>query len=500
MSETITITIDDQDYEVQAGARLIDVISDVTTQEVPRFCYHRDLSVVGSCRMCQVEIEAPAPGGVMRRALAISCRTPVAKDMKVWTQSSAAQKARKGVLEFLLKDHPLDCPICDKAGECPLQNFTYQEGQAEGRSHDPRRKRRKRVSLGDVIVLDEERCVLCTRCVRFFPEVEGQDQLQVLELGNRSVIGTFDDRPLQGDYQGNLADICPVGALTLSKFRFRARVWNTRSVPTSCTRCSRGCSIMMDAYRGDVVRIRPRYDAEVNKSWMCDYGRFSFDDLNVPGRLATALRSTDGVLENIGLEGGIQTAATWLREASQDAFIVASPFLTQEEAKPLYAFTKELQCEAWFLAPNQKEGDGVLKTGDPCPNRYGLLELGFKAITPEDLLKRAKTAPAVFLAGEKILQILFGIDPSTPHPELPYPEISARSILLDTHPRDGFGLYLPAKTWAEKHGHVLNVDGIRRVLRPVLSGPENILDGADLLGQMVQQLQISDTASQPLRV
>ncbi|HEX9794300.1 MAG TPA: 2Fe-2S iron-sulfur cluster-binding protein, partial [Planctomycetota bacterium] len=264
--EPVTVTINDREVKVPAGSRLIDVIQDRTGEEVPRFCYHRDLPVVGSCRMCQVEIEAMGPGGKPRKALAISCRTPVSDGMKVWTQSEPAQKARRGVLEFLLKDHPLDCPICDKAGECPLQNFTYLEGQSEGRSHDPRRKRRKRVSLGDVIVLDEERCVLCSRCVRFFPAVEDREQLQVMDIGHRSMIGTFDDRPLEGNYQGNLADICPVGALTLSKFRFQARVWNVRPVPSTCTRCSRGCAVLVDEYRGRVVRIRPRYDAQVNKS------------------------------------------------------------------------------------------------------------------------------------------------------------------------------------------------------------------------------------------
>ena len=394
MTELVPIVINDQEYQVQLGARLIDVIQEVAQEEVPRFCYHRDLPVVGSCRMCQVEVEAPAPGNVLRKALAISCRTPVARGMKVWTQSPAAQKARRGVLEFLLKDHPLDCPICDKAGECPLQDYSYREGQSEGRSNDPRRQREKRKPLGEVIVLDQERCVLCSRCVRFFPAVEGREQLQVLAMGNRSVIGTFDDRPLTGNYQGNLADICPVGALTLKKFRFQARVWNTRPIPTACTRCSRGCAIKVDAYRGRVVRIQPQYDAAVNKSWMCDLGRFAFDDLSQTGRLATAILAGE-TLEDLGVDGGAERAGVWLRAAGASVLLVASPYLTLEEGRALLELAQSLGTRAYVLLPPAGAGDGVLHTGDPCPNRRGLTELGLQPIAAEDY--RANRAAGSFI-------------------------------------------------------------------------------------------------------
>ena len=178
-----------------------------------------------------------------------ACRTPVAEGMVVDTDAPKAHDARRECLEFLLKNHPLDCPICDKAGECDLQDYAFLEGQGEGRSSEPRRKLHKRRSLGDVIVLDEERCILCSRCVRFFEDVTKQPQLTVSGLGAKSVISTFMDRPLTGNYQGNLADICPVGALTLKQFRFQARVWNLSKTLSHCAECSRGCAITVEVLR-----------------------------------------------------------------------------------------------------------------------------------------------------------------------------------------------------------------------------------------------------------
>jgi len=481
MSEQVSIQINDREYQAPAGARLIEVIEELTGEQVPRFCFHRDLPVVGSCRMCQVEVEAMGPGGAPRRFLAISCRTPVQEGMMGWTRSPAAEKARRGVLEFLLKDHPLDCPICDKAGECPLQNYTWQEGQSEGRSHDPRRKRRKRVSLGEVIVLDQERCVLCSRCVRFFPAVEGRSQLTVLEMGNRSCIGTFDGRPLEGNYQGNLADICPVGALTLQRFRFQARVWNTRPVPSTCMHCSRGCAIFVDEYRDRVVRIRPRHDAEVNRSWICDRGRFAFDDLNLPGRLGTALEHRGGQVQDLGVEEGARRAAAWLAAGGREAVLLASPYLTVEEGEAFRELAADLGTPPRVVLPEVGEGDGILLTGDLVPNRRGLLEAGLEAVAPAEARALLAGAPAALLAGEKLLHVLHGVDPVEPTPELPALELPEHSVLLDTHLRDGFGLCLPARTWVEKQGHVVNEQGLRRRLRLVLSPPPGCREDRETL-------------------
>jgi NADH-quinone oxidoreductase subunit G len=268
----VKITVDGREVEVDPKQPLIRACHDQGV-DVPMYCYHPGLTPVGSCRICQVEVKQ----GEMPPRVVVACRTPIAEGMVVNTQAPGAHEARKQCLEFLLKNHPLDCPICDKAGECDLQDYSFAEGQGEGRSSEPRRKLAKRKDLGEVIVLDQERCILCSRCVRFFEDVTHKAQLTVSGLGSRSVISTFGDRPLDGNYQGNVADICPVGALTLKEFRFQARVWNLTKTASTCAECSRGCATTVEVLRrGNVKRFRPRYDGDVNEWWMCDTGRFAF--------------------------------------------------------------------------------------------------------------------------------------------------------------------------------------------------------------------------------
>jgi len=270
------IVLNGQEVEVDPQQPLIRACHDHGV-DVPMYCYHPGLEPVGSCRICQVQVQQ----GEMPARVVVACRTPIAEGMVVDTEAPGAHDARRQCLEFLLKNHPLDCPICDQAGECDLQDYAFVEGQAAGRSSEPRRKLDKRKSLGEVIVLDQERCILCSRCVRFFEGVTHQPQLTVAGLGSRSVIATFMDRPLTGNYQGNVADICPVGALTLKSFRFKARVWNLSKTRSTCSECSRGCAITVEVLRKrEVSRFRPRYEPEVNEWWMCDTGRFAIGTLN----------------------------------------------------------------------------------------------------------------------------------------------------------------------------------------------------------------------------
>jgi len=335
------IILNGREVEVDPKQPLIRACHDQGV-DVPMYCYHPGLHPVGSCRICQVEVkqgEAPA------RVVA-ACRTPVAEGMVVDTDAPRAHGARRECLEFLLKNPPLDCPICDKAGECDLQDYAFQEGQGEGRSNEPRRKLHKRKSLGDVIVLDEERCILCSRCVRFFEDVTKTPQLTVSGLGANSVISTFMDRPLTGNYQGNLADVCPVGALTLKGFRFQARVWNLTKSLSHCAECSRGCAITVEVLRRrEVKRFRPRFDPQVNQWWMCDTGRFAFEHVNRPpcpegvvigGRLVgAALRGYHG-LEPADLEEALSAAADMLA-ANTARQVIVSPYATQEEAEAALA-------------------------------------------------------------------------------------------------------------------------------------------------------------------
>jgi len=471
---TVKITVDGRQLEVESGTPLIRACHDERV-DVPMYCYHPGLTPVGSCRICQVEVkQGEAPARVM-----VACRTPVAEGMVVSTTAPAAHEARRQCLEFLLKNHPLDCPICDKAGECDLQDYAFAEGQGAGRSSEPRRKLEKRVDLGDVIVLDQERCILCSRCVRFFEEVPKKPQLTVSGLGSRSVISTFANRPLEGNYQGNVADICPVGALTLKPFRFQARVWNLSKTRSSCAECSRGCAVSIEVLRRkQVKRFRPRYDPQVNDWWMCDVGRFAFEHVNAPlmeagapltGRLVGgALRGPAGP-EAASSEEAVVHAADLLARHGTPALFV-SPFVTQEEAGAVLAAAAALGAEARFVAPAPNDlGDDLLHTGDPCPNRRGLESLGLRPATPTEVLTALSGVGAALLVGERVAELI-GLEALAGLPA------GLRLVLFDTHCRDLAALdaSVAVPTHAEKSGHWLNVDGLRREVGRALAPPAGV--------------------------
>jgi NADH-quinone oxidoreductase subunit G len=478
------ITVNGREISADPGQPLIRACHDAGV-DVPMYCYHPGLSPVGSCRICQVEVTT-APAQPPR--VVVACRTPVSEGMVVNTESQKAHETRRECLEFLLKNHPLDCPICDKAGECDLQDYAFNEGQGQGRSVEPRRKLEKRKSLGDVIVLDEERCILCSRCVRFFEEVTGKPQLTVEGLGSRSVINTFLDRPLEGNYQGNLADICPVGALTLKPFRFQARVWNLTKTLSTCGECSRGCAITVEVLRGrEVKRFRPRYDAEVNRWWMCDVGRFAFDRVNLPaapegepsgGRLRGACVRGYAGLEPCSVEDALEVAADMLA-AHAERRLVVSPFVTQEEARAALALADALGLRPGFLSPAPNGlADELLHTGDPCPNRRGLVELGFEPLEAGAALAALAGAGAAVLAGERVLELAGEGLAALP--------ASLRLVAFDVAMRDvpalDVGVSVPTRV--EKSGHWINVDGVERVLNVALPPPRDVRRLESTLGEL----------------
>jgi NADH-quinone oxidoreductase subunit G len=472
---TVKIQVDGRELEADPKQPLIRACHD-SGVDVPMYCYHPGLTPVGSCRICQVEVAA-GPGQPSR--VVAACRTPVSPGMVVLTDTPKAHETRRECLEFLLKNHPLDCPICDKAGECDLQDYSFNEGQGKGRSSEPRRKLEKRKSLGDVIVLDEERCILCSRCVRFFSDVTHKPQLTVAGLGSRSTIATFGDKPLTGNYQGNLADICPVGALTLKPFRFQARVWNLSKALSTCAECSRGCSITVEALRGrDVKRFRPRYNADVNQWWMCDTGRFAYAPVTQPmapqgsalgGRLAGAcVRGYNG-LECVEVEAALAEAADILSSNPQP-LVLLSPFATQEEAKAALALSAKLGVKAQFVSPPPNAlKDDLLHTGDPCPNRRGLSELGLAPLDPSGALAALGQARSALLVGERILALLGEAGLA----KLP---AALRLIAFDTHALDipALDIAFSVPTHVEKQGTWVNVDGHVGVLNVAVAMPTGV--------------------------
>ena len=261
------VKVNDVEVEVPAGTNMIEAAK-LAGVEIPHYCYHPNLSVAGNCRMCMCETETPR-GPVLE----IACNMQARDGLAIRTDSTKVKAVRKSVMEFLLVNHPLDCPICDQSGECRLQDYYMEHGAYDSRGNEPKVGKHKRQDIGEHIVLDAERCVECSRCVRFGDEVTKTGDLRLMNRGNHTEIGLFPGARLEHDYQGNLADICPVGALTNKDFRFQRRVWYLRETESVCTGCATGCNIRVCHQEGEVFRLLPRRNDDVNKSWMCDPGR-----------------------------------------------------------------------------------------------------------------------------------------------------------------------------------------------------------------------------------
>ena len=277
MAEMVNLTIDGHAVSVLKGTTILEAAKTIG-EKVPHYCYHPGLSSPAMCRLCLVEVEgAPKP--------LPACVTTVMENQVVHTVSEEAKGHRQGVLEFYLLNHPLDCPICDMSGECDLQDYVHEEGRKHGRGVEPKRVFGRDDFGGDVLFYGD-RCVMCTRCVRFMNEVEQEDRLTVVDRGNRSVIDTFFDEGLEGTHwHGNVVDICPVGALVSKDFLFKARAWDLEHAPGVCASCSQGCNIDLHTRDNLVHRMKPRENQYVNGHWMCDYGRGRYESLNRSDRL-----------------------------------------------------------------------------------------------------------------------------------------------------------------------------------------------------------------------
>jgi NADH-quinone oxidoreductase subunit G len=274
----VNLTIDGRALAVPDGTLVVEAAK-LLGIEIPVFCYHHKLEPVGACRMCLVEI---APGPPVAQA---GCIRPVAEGMVVRTQSAMAVQARADVLEFELVNHPLDCPVCDKGGECPLQDFTFRHGYPTSRIDGPRLHFKKPIPLSENIALDRERCVLCYRCTRYYDEVAWEQELTVAQRGVHSVITSQFDRPLTSNFSGNIIDLCPVGALTSRVWRFESRPWDMSHSASVCSKCAVGCNVTMWQRRGQLVRITSRENDDIDEGWICDRGRFDYTDVNDPARL-----------------------------------------------------------------------------------------------------------------------------------------------------------------------------------------------------------------------
>ncbi|MDH3252774.1 MAG: 2Fe-2S iron-sulfur cluster-binding protein, partial [Ignavibacteria bacterium] len=302
----VKITIDGKELEVDNTRTIIQAARE-NGIEIPHFCWHPKLSASGNCRMCLVEVEKLPK-------LVIACMTQVANGMVVHTANPKVINAREAVMEFLLINHPLDCPICDEAGECKLQDYAYEHSVGYSRFDENKVHKPKRVELGPHVLLDTERCIMCSRCVRFCDEIAGKPQLTFTQRGTHVELTTFPGEQLDNPYSMNVIDICPVGALTSREFRFKARVWEMSSTETVCPGCARGCNMYSWVRNNEILRQTPRYNPEVNDYWMCDVGRLeTFKHVNLESRIkAPLVRKDQGVVE-VGWDEALAKIASELK-------------------------------------------------------------------------------------------------------------------------------------------------------------------------------------------
>ena len=333
ITDPVTITVDGREVTAQNGELLIDAC-ERNDAYIPRFCYHPRMNPVGMCRMCLVEVDTGRGP-----ALQPSCMIPVAAEMVVDTKNEQVAKAQDGILEFLLANHPLDCPVCDKGGECPLQDQTMAYGPGESRWVEEKRHYEKPIAISETVYLDRERCILCDRCTRFAKDVAGDPLIHFIDRGSNTEIATFPDEPFSSYFSGNTVQICPVGALTAKPYRFRARPWDLEEVESTCTGCSVGCRITVQSSRNQVLRFQGVDSDPVNWSWLCDKGRFGFEAINSEERLAEPLMlSSDGTLSPARWAEALNAAADAIRAADPTSVaVIGGAQLTNESQ---YAWAK----------------------------------------------------------------------------------------------------------------------------------------------------------------
>lgn len=409
-----TVIVDGHEIELKPGEKLNGIqAAQRAGIEIPHYCWHPGLSVVASCRMCLVEQgtrNAETGAITMVPKLVPACQTPATDNTVFVTNSDKVKQSRAMVEEDLLIDHPIDCPICDKAGECLLQDYHFEHGQKERRA-DIRPFTSRRREMGDTVSLFVDRCVMCTRCVRFTREIAGTSELMVINRGSHEEIDVFPGYPLANKLSGNVVDLCPVGALGDKDFLYQQRVWFMKKHPGVCTGCSTGCSIDVEENQDHVYRLRPRTNPHVNGWWMCDEGRYGYHHVHSPHRLIDLKRREGSALVNVEWSQALPALDARLNSAGRLAALL-SPHLTVEEAYLLAKYLRSIDRDALLaVGPAPVVGeDETFKNGftiraEKCPNRRGVEEVVAhfmrRVPTLDDLLSAAdaRTVKGIWITG-----------------------------------------------------------------------------------------------------
>jgi NADH-quinone oxidoreductase subunit G len=448
-----TCTIDGKTVEFKPGQNLIEVARQAGI-EIPYFCYHPGLSVVAQCRMCAIEIEKMPK-------LQTGCSTQAAEGMVVHTKSQKVKDNQKSVMEFLLINHPLDCPICDKAGECDLQDNSFKYGSPYMRYAEVRRTYQAD-EMGPVIKKNMNRCIHCTRCIRFADEIAGIREMVAIQRGNHVEITTVDGKPLETQYAANYSDICPTGSLTLKDFRFKKRVWYLKKTPSICEGCSRGCNLELHHEKNTLYRCMPRTNLEINKYWLCDEGRFNFHYVNDSNRITTPrMRGVDAG-SSVTWSQAIEKTKASLK--GKKVTLLVGTDLTQEELGLVQLFMQKHLPQAslfHFGTPGistvseDGDADAILKRKSKTSNLNGAEKLGLKPFREK---APGTEVTIVFRGGRAVL------------PELGSGITFGIGVFFENEIKS-FEAILPGSSFAEKDGTVLNSQNKEQKFKKAIQSP-----------------------------
>jgi NADH-quinone oxidoreductase subunit G len=496
----VNVQIDGVWHQFPRGTRMIEACKQVQV-EVPHYCYHPKLSAPGNCRMCLVQMgmpPRPAPGqepqrdetgyepiGWMPRPV-IACANTVSENMGIRTTGELVEKCREGVMEFLLINHPLDCPICDQAGECRLQEFSVEHGRGVSRFVDMKVKKPKNVDIGPRVRLDDERCIMCSRCIRFMDEVAGDPVLGFTQRGTHTTLTVHPGRLLDSNYSLNTVDICPVGALTSNDFRFQMRVWFLKETKTIDVNCGTGTNITVWTRGAKPYRITPRRNDDVNSNWMPDSHRLAFHPLYSEARLTEPLAKRDGQHVPVSWNEAFTIAGNALKSFDPSRIaIIASGRMTNEELFLAGALAAELGTKSLAIVPRNGEADNLLVAADRNPNTTGA-KLVWNSEDPSAALASIREGVE---SGEINAVIALGED-LTAEAGFTAAQLAKVDFLLQVatlaNQTGAFShLVLPAAGFAEKRGSMVNLSGRLQRLNRAVEPPASARDDWEILRDLI---------------